>query len=122
MLSAWQVLLRVHWHQRLDGHLGLLEDGIGLGLGDPGWLVARERAEQDKDDGDQQEPSGQAENEAHGAVERADAAIEHAIGDAEGDQADDDQGNDKDACGEADLGKGRGGEVGFDRLPIFGVR
>src|SRR5262249_34441899 len=119
MLAAWQILLRVHRHQRFDGHLGLLEDGVGLSLGDPGWLVSSKGAEEDKDDGYKQETSGQAENEAHGAVERADAAIEHAVGDAESNQADDDQGNDKDACGEADLSKGWGGEVGFDRLPIF---
>ena len=70
-------------------------------------LVARERGEQNKDDGDQQEPAGQAEDEAQGAVERADPAVEHLVRYAEGDQAHHDQGDNEDAGGEADLGDAR---------------
>src|SRR5689334_10840879 len=82
-----QVLLWVHRQQRFDGDLGLLKNGVGARIADPLWLVPGKRSEQDKDDGHEQEAARQAENEPKGAVERADTAVQHAVGDAEADEA-----------------------------------
>src|SRR5262245_60976096 len=114
-----QVLLRIHRQQRFDGDLGLLKNGVGARIADPRWLVPGKRSEQDKDDGHEQEAARQAENEAQGAVERADTAVQHAVGDAEGDQAYNDQRKDEDAGGKGDLGHARIVDIGREHARIF---
>jgi hypothetical protein len=109
-LEVFVDVFRQHRHQPLSG---AFDHHQGLRVLDPGRvaLLRREPGEEHVSGDHDDQPAREAEQEAERAVERADLAVEHHVGDAHRNDRNDEQRHEEDAGDGDALGHGVAGEV-----------